>query len=54
MFDFKGRAKWDAWNKNKGSIAQFWTFFNRAIGMSKTEAQEKYIALVEKLATCYA
>lgn len=40
MFDFKGRAKWDAWSKNKG--------------MSKMEAQEKYISLVEKLATSYA
>ncbi|KAI9480527.1 MAG: acyl-CoA-binding protein [Benjaminiella poitrasii] len=35
MFDFKSRAKWEAWNKLKGT--------------SQTEAEQKYIALVESL-----
>ncbi|KAI7906574.1 acyl-CoA-binding protein [Cokeromyces recurvatus] len=35
VFDPKGRAKWEAWNKLKG--------------MSQNEAEEKYIALVESL-----
>ncbi|CAF0723062.1 unnamed protein product [Didymodactylos carnosus] len=34
-FDFEGKAKWDAWNKNKG--------------MSKQEAEQNYIELVKKL-----
>lgn len=36
MMDFKGRAKYDAWAKRKG--------------MSKNDAMEKYVALVDKLA----
>lgn len=36
MMDFKGRAKYDAWATRKG--------------MSKTDAMEKYVALVDKLA----
>ena len=40
MFDLKGRYKWDAWSKNKG--------------MSREEAQAKYIAHVEFLKTKYA
>ncbi len=39
MFDLKGRYKWDAWNKNKG--------------MSKEEAQKKYIELVKSLLAKY-
>jgi len=35
MLDFKGKAKWDAWNGKKG--------------MDQTEAKEKYIALVAQL-----
>ena len=35
MMDFKGKAKWDAWNGKKG--------------MSKEDAEAKYIALVEEL-----
>ena len=35
MIDFKGKAKWEAWNKNKG--------------MSKDDAMENYIAKVEQL-----
>lgn len=35
MFDLKGRAKYDAWAKRKGT--------------SKTDAQEAYVKLVEKL-----
>ncbi|KAI8386811.1 acyl-CoA-binding protein [Blakeslea trispora] len=34
-FDIKGRYKWDAWTEVKG--------------LSKEEAEEKYIALVEEL-----
>lgn len=34
MLDFKGKAKWDAWSKNKG--------------MSKEEAEAKYIEEVKK------
>ena len=40
MFDLKGRYKWDAWSKNKG--------------MSREEAQAKYIAHVEFLKSKYA
>jgi acyl-CoA-binding protein len=36
MMDFKGRAKYDAWAGRKG--------------MSKSDAMEKYVALVDKLA----
>ena len=36
MMDFKGRAKYDAWAQRKG--------------MSKNDAMEKYVALVDKLA----
>lgn len=40
MFDMKGRYKWDAWSKNKG--------------MSKADAQAKYIELVKTLKAKYA
>ena len=36
MFDLKGRAKFDAWAKRKGT--------------SKDDAMKKYVALVDKLA----
>ena len=35
MFDLKGKAKWDAWSKNKG--------------MSKDEAEAKYIEMVNEV-----
>lgn len=35
MFDQKGRAKWSAWEKNKG--------------MSQDDAKKEYIALVDSL-----
>ena len=35
MLDFKGKAKWDAWNAKKG--------------VSQEEAQQQYIELVEAL-----
>lgn len=35
MMDFKGKAKWDAWNSVKGT--------------SKETAQQEYVSLVEKL-----
>ena len=35
MFDFKGRAKWDAWEKKKG--------------LDQAAAKEQYVALVAKL-----
>ncbi len=35
LFDVKGRAKWDAWSKLKGT--------------SKDQAMERYVALVERL-----
>ena len=37
LFDLKGRAKFDAWAKRKGS--------------SKDDAMKKYVALVDSLAT---
>eukprot|EP01092_Planopodium_desertum_P002601 TRINITY_DN141497_c0_g1_i1.p1 TRINITY_DN141497_c0_g1~~TRINITY_DN141497_c0_g1_i1.p1 ORF type:complete len:102 (-),score=22.73 TRINITY_DN141497_c0_g1_i1:82-345(-) len=39
MFSFEAKAKWDAWNANKGT--------------SKETAQEKYVALVGTLKTKY-
>jgi acyl-CoA-binding protein len=36
MMDFKGRAKWDAWAKRKGT--------------TKDAAMEAYVALVDRLA----
>ncbi|XP_044294342.1 acyl-CoA-binding protein [Varanus komodoensis] len=39
MFDLKGKAKWDAWNKLKG--------------MSKEEAMKVYIAKVNELKDKY-
>lgn len=36
MFDFKGKAKWDAWASVKG--------------LAKADAAAQYIAFVEKLA----
>ena len=35
MLDMKGRAKWDAWNKAKGT--------------SKDDAMQRYVALVDDL-----
>ena len=35
MLDFKGKAKWDAWNGKKG--------------LSKEDAQQQYIAKVQAL-----
>lgn len=35
MLDMKGKAKWDSWNDKKG--------------ISKDEAKNKYIALVDSL-----
>jgi diazepam-binding inhibitor (GABA receptor modulating acyl-CoA-binding protein) len=35
MLDLKGKAKWDAWEQNKGK--------------SKEHAQQEYVALVRKL-----
>ncbi|XP_002736654.1 acyl-CoA-binding protein-like [Saccoglossus kowalevskii] len=35
MLDFKGKAKWDAWNEKKGT--------------SQADAEAKYIELVEEL-----
>jgi len=34
-FDFKGRAKWEAWNQHRG--------------LSREEAMERYVEVVEKL-----
>ncbi|KAM4559825.1 acyl-CoA-binding protein-like isoform 1-T1 [Odontesthes bonariensis] len=39
MFDFTGKAKWDAWNAKKG--------------LSKEEAKAAYVDLVEKLKAKY-
>ena len=39
MLDFKGKAKWDAWNSNKG--------------MAKEEAEKNYIAKVNSLVDQY-
>jgi diazepam-binding inhibitor (GABA receptor modulator, acyl-CoA-binding protein) len=35
MLDIKGRAKWDAWSSRKG--------------LSKDDARDKYVALVQRL-----
>lgn len=35
MFDFKGKAKWEAWNKRKGK--------------SQDDAKAEYVACVEKI-----
>jgi diazepam-binding inhibitor (GABA receptor modulator, acyl-CoA-binding protein) len=40
MFDFEGKAKWDAWSALKG--------------MSKEEAMQKYIDEIESQKTNYA
>lgn len=40
MFDFRGKAKWSAWEKKKGT--------------SKEQAQQLYIDFVEKLAKDHA
>lgn len=40
MLDFKGKAKWEAWTKQKG--------------VSQEDAMKQYIELVEKLKTKYA
>lgn len=53
MLDFKGRAKWDSWNKNKG-IPSIAVLINSSEGMSKEDAQKNYISLVEKLSVNYA
>ena len=39
-FDFKGRAKWDAWKQREG--------------MSREEAMRRYVDLVERLEGEYA
>nr|BAN20568.1 diazepam binding inhibitor, putative [Riptortus pedestris] len=39
MFDFKGKAKWEAWNSKKGT--------------SKEQAQEGYVAKVKALIEAY-
>ncbi|XP_066591009.1 acyl-CoA-binding protein homolog [Prorops nasuta] len=39
MFDMKGRAKWDFWNKKKGT--------------SKDKAKEEYVAYVDNLLQKY-
>lgn len=39
MFDLKGKAKWDAWDKLKG--------------MSKEEAERQYIAKVNQMGEMY-
>lgn len=40
MLDFKGKAKWEAWTKLKG--------------LSKEDAEKKYIALVDELKAKYS
>ncbi|XP_063729616.1 acyl-CoA-binding protein-like [Symsagittifera roscoffensis] len=40
IIDFKGKAKWDAWEKIKG--------------MSKEDAEQKYISMAEELKAKYA
>jgi diazepam-binding inhibitor (GABA receptor modulating acyl-CoA-binding protein) len=39
MFDFKGKAKWDAWTGRKG--------------LSKDDAQKQYIAVSKRLVETY-
>ncbi|KAI9318889.1 acyl-CoA-binding protein [Zopfochytrium polystomum] len=45
MFDLQGRAKHDAWTKNKVSVPTV----PACPGMSKEDAQAKYIAYVKEL-----
>lgn len=40
MFDFKGKYKWEAWNKLQGT--------------SQEEAEQKYIELVDELIAKYS
>jgi len=40
MFDFKGKAKWDAWESRKG--------------LSKEDAEKQYISTVQRLQQTYA
>lgn len=40
MFDFKGKYKWESWDKLKGT--------------SQEEAEQKYIALVDQLLAKYS
>jgi diazepam-binding inhibitor (GABA receptor modulating acyl-CoA-binding protein) len=47
MLDFKGKAKWEAWTANKGILC----FTGLQSGMSKEEAQQKYIQFVKELST---
>lgn len=39
MFDMKGKAKWDEWDKRKG--------------LSKAEAEKEYISVVQRLIEIY-
>lgn len=39
MFDFQGKAKWDAWSGRKG--------------LAKEDAEKQYIAVVERLIQTY-
>jgi diazepam-binding inhibitor (GABA receptor modulating acyl-CoA-binding protein) len=39
MFDFKGKAKWDEWEKRKG--------------LSKADAEKQYIVVVKRLIDTY-
>jgi len=49
--DFKGKAKWDAWNKEKGTspdVEYVGSFF--FTGKSKEQAMQEYVDFVAKLA----
>jgi acyl-CoA-binding protein len=56
MMDFKGKAKWDAWNKLKGLWLSGAVFprlivsLCATIGLSADEAMQKYVDFVNKLA----
>lgn len=56
IFDLKGRHKWDAWMANKGTCALLSRRARHIVGagLSKEEAQSKYVALVEELAQRHA
>lgn len=50
MFDMKGKAKWEAWNKLKGATTSAVTFHSSPIllcdfvaGKDKNTAQEEYV-----------
>lgn len=54
MLDFKGKAKWEAWNGKKGEIwgssrFQFFLSMSCVLGTSQDDAMKTYIEKVDGL-----